>query len=232
MVEDFGFTVGYVLTLVARLQKKELVERVQNRISVTNKAEKYLSDLAKPIRTLSVVPTQLRVVGSVKAGTASPDELEVDTNFSSLETISIPSTKLEKDMYALKVVGESMEHEGIYDGDYVFVEAFSGVDSPRDGEMIVAKYYPLDLENDDFDVSVPETDYFGPTLKIFSRGEKNENNKQEVFHLSWKKEKELNKYAIIASRLKPLGRVVGVYREINNNSQSTPSPFRAVKVWI
>ena len=49
-----------------------------------------------------------------------------------------------------------MDHEGIFDGDFVIVEEYSGIDWPSQGDLIVAKYFLLDDENAS-DNSAPNT---------------------------------------------------------------------------
>lgn len=51
------------------------------------------------------------------------------------ETISIPRDMVGKNTFALKVRGDSMEDEGILDGDYVVIEK---IDRPRNGDIVVA----------------------------------------------------------------------------------------------
>ncbi|MBP6930316.1 transcriptional repressor LexA [Patescibacteria group bacterium] len=51
------------------------------------------------------------------------------------ETISIPRDMMGKNTFALKVRGDSMEDEGILDGDYVVIEK---TEKPRNGDIVVA----------------------------------------------------------------------------------------------
>jgi repressor LexA len=57
------------------------------------------------------------------------------------ETISIPKDMMGKNVFALKVRGDSMIEDGIFDGDYIIIEQ---TDNPRNGEIVVAL---LDNEN-------------------------------------------------------------------------------------
>lgn len=57
------------------------------------------------------------------------------------ETIDIPRDMMGKNVFALKVRGESMIEDGIFDGDYIIIEQ---TDNPRNGEIVVAL---LDNEN-------------------------------------------------------------------------------------
>jgi len=68
------------------------------------------------------------MLGAIAAGQpidviAAEDQLEIDKKYA------------ETGCYALKVKGESMREEGIYDGDYVIVKPEP---SPRNGELVVA----------------------------------------------------------------------------------------------
>jgi repressor LexA len=51
------------------------------------------------------------------------------------ETIDIPRDMMGKNVFALKVRGESMIEDGIFDGDYIIIEQ---TDNPRNGEIVVA----------------------------------------------------------------------------------------------
>jgi SOS-response transcriptional repressor LexA len=210
LLDDFGFSLSYLDTIAKRLEHKGLVEKHGNLLGISQKAELFLSGALRPVRPYSVVPTQIQIFGTVKAGKTTIDELEVDLHDEG-DLILLPDTKLEKNSYALKVVGKSMEHEGIFDGDFVIIEEFSGIDWPKQGDLIVVKYYPLENENESPVDEIPETDYMDLTLKIYS--EQVENNKK-IYRLGWKKENLSNPYVILASRLLPKGKVIGVYRNL------------------
>jgi repressor LexA len=51
------------------------------------------------------------------------------------ETIEIPRDMAGKNVFALKVRGDSMEKDGILEGDYVIIEK---IDNPKDGDIVVA----------------------------------------------------------------------------------------------
>lgn len=57
------------------------------------------------------------------------------------ESIDIPKDMMAKGVFALKVRGDSMINDGIFDGDYVIIEPCS---QPQNGEIVVAL---LDREN-------------------------------------------------------------------------------------
>jgi len=210
LLDDFRFSSSYLHNLVKRLENKGFVEKQGSLIGITKKGEQYLSGALRPIRPNSVAPTQIQVVGTVKAGKTIPEEMEVDMSHSG-EFILLPETKLEKNSFALKVTGRSMEHEGIFDGDFVIVEEFDGLQWPQQGDLIVTKYYPQDSEKKNPVGVIPESDFMDLTLKVYS--EQVSSNKK-VYRLGWKKDNQSNPYTISASRLIPKGKVIGVYRNL------------------
>jgi len=77
---------------------------------------------------------QIPLLGVIAAG--SPIEA-IRTS----ETIDIPKDMMGKNIFALKVRGDSMIEDGIFDGDYIIIEQ---TNNPRNGEIVVAL---LDNEN-------------------------------------------------------------------------------------
>jgi SOS-response transcriptional repressor LexA len=210
IADDFGERTNYLYNVIKRLENKKFVEKQGALISITKKAEKYFAGSLKPIRPNSVAPTQIQITGTVKAGKTIPEEMEIDMSDSG-EFILLPETKLEKNSFALKVVGRSMEHEGIFNGDFVIIEEFDGLEWPQQGDLIVAKYFPLDDEKKSPIDDIPEAEFMDLTLKVYS--EQIDKNKK-VFRLGWKKDNQSNPYIILASRLIPKGKVIGVYRNL------------------
>jgi repressor LexA len=100
--------------------------------------------IAGPFSGLKVVPTAtdedempeehdapprgLPLVGRIAAG-APIDALQRD------EYLEIDTPYAEEGCFALKVKGDSMIEDGIYDGDYVIIKPNP---SPRNGEIVVA----------------------------------------------------------------------------------------------
>src|ERR1051325_5132530 len=78
LAEDFGERLNYLLNVIKRLERKKYIEKHGNLISITKKAEKYFSDALKPTRPNNVAPTQIQILGTVKAGRTTAEELEVD----------------------------------------------------------------------------------------------------------------------------------------------------------
>jgi len=77
---------------------------------------------------------EIPLLGTIAAG--SPIEA-IRTS----ETIDIPKDMMGKNVFALKVRGDSMIDDGIFDGDYIIIEE---TQNPRNGEIVVAL---LDNEN-------------------------------------------------------------------------------------
>jgi len=71
---------------------------------------------------------EIPLMGLIAAG--APIEA-IRTN----ETIDIPRDMMGKNVFALKVRGDSMIDDGIFDGDYIIIEQTS---NPRNGEIVVA----------------------------------------------------------------------------------------------
>jgi repressor LexA len=102
---------------------------------VDNLREKgFLTKDYNEARSLQLTPRwdertfEIPLIGTIVAG--SPIEA-IRTN----ETIDIPKDMMGKNVFALKVRGDSMIEDGIFDGDYIIIEQ---TDNPRNGEIVVA----------------------------------------------------------------------------------------------
>ena len=204
-----------VLTILGRLEIKGYVERQGSRPRLTDKSKEYFARLyesASLIKSFDVLPTQLKVMGNVRAGRQSEYDLAVDMPASNIDPITIPDTRPDRKIYALKVEGSSMEHEGIFEGDYVIIEEFSQSDWPRDGDMIVTKYLeiPEYLKNDP-EIDLNDFELSGHTLKVYKEVREKDD---QYYRLSWKKDHQSNPHLIKAVRLEPIGRIIGVYRSL------------------
>jgi hypothetical protein len=113
-----------------------------------------------------------------------------------------------------------MEHEHVFKGDYIIVEAI-GNEWPTNGEMIVTKYCPLESENNDPDSEVPVSDYSKPAVKIYSEERDKKTGELLFYRLGWKKGNSQNPNLIQASRIKPIGRVIAVYRDLKDKKLNT-----------
>ena len=110
---------------ISNLEKKGLLKRDYNRS-----------------RSIDVIPPK----GSMKKAMSAPPPLELPLMgriaagrpieaVENPETLSLSDFTSSKDVYVLKVMGESMQDEHIVEGDYVIVEK---AETARNGEIVVA----------------------------------------------------------------------------------------------
>ena len=98
------------------------------------KSKGYLSAEDKLSRSIQLTPAfdertfEIPMLGIIAAG--KPIEA-IRTN----ETIEIPRDMMKKDVFALRVRGDSMEGDGILDGDFVIVQR---VINPSNGDIVVS----------------------------------------------------------------------------------------------
>jgi SOS-response transcriptional repressor LexA len=218
--DDFRYNTKYITTLIERLEEKGYLTRREKRAFLTEKAISYLSTENLQARRYSTIPTQVKISGSVKAGKSFDkfNDVDVDVDHSSEDVLIVPLTKPDRNIYALKVIGQSMEQEKIFEGDFIIVEEFTPFDGPKDNEIIVTKYYPMpsgggfEVEESDID----ERDYSGLTLKVYKE-ETNPVNGRKYYRLGWKKNNSSNPYVIEAGAIKPVARVIGVFRNMRSN---------------
>lgn len=202
-----------ILTVIARLEKKKYVERKGSRVHPITKTIDYYDSLYETTSAISAhafLPARVKLRGYVTAGRTDINDLDINLSTDALGSIPVPNAKPETLTYALKVKGSSMEHEGIYEGDYIIVEEFKPSEWPKDGEMIVTRYVEMPLDGQSFsEVDIDRGAISGHTLKIYQ--EVYENGKR-YHRLSWKKEHNSNPYLIKAAHIEPVGRVIGIYR--------------------
>lgn len=116
------------------------------------KQKEYLRGDISGARALQLTPAwedqsfEVALVGTIAAG--EPIEA-VRTN----ESIHIPRDMMGNNVFALKVRGNSMIEDGIFDGDFVVIER---CDNPKDGDIVVAL---LDQENVTLKRFYKEKDY-------------------------------------------------------------------------
>jgi len=98
------------------------------------KQKDYLTGEENLARSLQLTPAfdersfDIPLVGTISAG--APIEA-----IRTRETIEVPRDMMGKDIFALKVRGQSMVEDGIYDGDYVIVKK---VVTPLNGDIVIA----------------------------------------------------------------------------------------------
>lgn len=106
----------------------------------TLKEKGYLTNTENLARSIQLTPSfdernyEIPMLGQIAAG--APIEA-----IRTPETIDIPRDMLRKDVFALKVRGDSMIDDGIFDGDYVIIERIA---NPKNGDIVVSL---LDNEN-------------------------------------------------------------------------------------
>jgi SOS-response transcriptional repressor LexA len=217
-----------VCNLKRHLQEKGYLRRESILAVPTEIAEQYLADLP------SVVPVYIPVWGEVSAGKRRPDDVAVYMSHVSNEAaedvpaIVIPdvSTRSESRVFALRVIGNSMENENIFAGDYVIVQQYQGSEWPREGEMIVTRYLPYYAEQDDEDdwmdySDITDESLEGPVVKYLRDVEEvkglqdvEEVKGRRIYCLGWRKTNGQRDSIIKTHVLLPIGRVLGVYRDI------------------
>ena len=110
---------------VSNLEKKGLLKRDYNR----SRSIDVLPPKGSLKKSMSMPPPlELPLLGRIAAG----HPIEAVEN---PETLSLSDFAGSKDVYVLKVMGESMQDEHIVEGDYVIVEK---AESARNGEIVVA----------------------------------------------------------------------------------------------
>lgn len=98
------------------------------------KEKEFLTKDFNEARSLQLTPRfdertfEVPLLGTIAAGL--PIEA-IRTN----ETIDIPKDMMGKNVFALKVRGDSMIDDGIYDGDYIIIEQ---IERPKNGDIVVA----------------------------------------------------------------------------------------------
>lgn len=164
-----------------------------------------------PITIQSKVP----ILGTVKAGRIRNDDVLVEINDQDIydevnvQSIYIPKTPSDHRIFALSVIGDSMEQEKIYEGDFVFVEDFGGR-RPKQNELIVTNYLSAEFEyllESDNQFEPLEDMMVGPTLKYY-------NEQPDHIRLGWRRDFNLadSSNLIITKYIRPIGRVIGMYR--------------------
>lgn len=98
------------------------------------KSKGYLENEENMARSIQLTPTwdertfSIPLLGGIAAG------LPIEAIRTS-ETIDIPRDMMGRNVFALRVRGDSMIEDGILDGDYVIIEQTS---NPKNGEIVVA----------------------------------------------------------------------------------------------
>jgi SOS-response transcriptional repressor LexA len=191
--EKTGYQSNHITQIKRELVKLKLITE---NTDLTPKGKEYIRKHFGPFVVKGVA---IHVQGSASAG---PSEVSINLDnlkFPSKQIINLPSLST-KDIFAIKVEGISMVQEGILEGDYVIVEKQDSLWWPEPQDMIVTMYLPDSATN---------TEYVGPVLKIYLK-----RDGERGCELGWRKANETNIFKIKARDLQPIGKVIGVYREI------------------
>jgi SOS-response transcriptional repressor LexA len=191
--ERTGFQSNHITQIKRDLVKLKLITE---NTDLTPKGREYIRTHFGPFVVKGV---SIRVQGKVFAG---PSEASIN-----LDNLKLPSTKIinvpslsNQDVFALRVEGVSMVQEGILEGDYVIVEKQDSLWWPEPQDMIVTMYLPA---------SKKDLEFVGPVLKIYLK-----RDGERGCELGWRRANDTNIYKIKARALQPIGKVIGVYREI------------------
>lgn len=118
VADHFGFSsVATVAEHIESLKTKGCLENAENMA-----------------RSIQLTPTwdertfAIPLLGSIAAG------LPIEA-VRTAETIDIPKDMMGRNVFALRVRGDSMEEDGILDGDFVIIEQ---TNSPKNGDIVVA----------------------------------------------------------------------------------------------
>ncbi|HOU15109.1 MAG TPA: hypothetical protein PKZ84_18520 [Anaerolineae bacterium] len=182
-----------------QLTLNDMAERVEFAI---HKDNRHLLNAA--LQGIEFEPvTPLPFAGQVIAGTG-------DVVITYIDTLTPGES------YCLGVIGTSMEHEGIFEGDQVEMRVFNSFEWPNEGDMIVTKYLPYGAEPE-LGTDFIGSDLLGPTLKVFHQRPNGE------FHLGWQKDNTPwtatpwkrftasgNHQMIVTHYIAPIGKVINV----------------------
>lgn len=141
-------------------------------------------------------PVHLPLVGHVKAGRAGQYELKMDlSNLRSptADTRAIPYPEDNPNAFLLEVIGNSMVHENIREGDYLIVEPYPRDFFPRQRELIVTKYFPQVNEGKVPEGTLPDDGLLeGPTVKYYTYVAGSE----RPHRLSWRRDIQMSEFTI------------------------------------
>ena len=163
--------------------------------------------IVSPRFTLPELPDEVLVLGEVGAG----DDYDLDELArASYDEIAReePNANMSRrgPLFALKVQGPSMEHENIFEGDFVVFEPFTGGKGPQQEEIIVTYYQTFGVG--------PRSRWKGPTVKRFREVEE---DGKAVIRLGptwfyWQRKPGRERYTIKAGQVRPIGGVIGYLR--------------------
>lgn len=96
---------------------------------IPKRNQKLTLETADPLELVDLQFVEIPLLGWTSAG--QPIQMEID-----YDTVSVPSSMVKKETFALRVKGNSMIEEDIKDGDIVIIERRS---SAENGESVVVR---------------------------------------------------------------------------------------------
>jgi hypothetical protein len=196
---------------------------------LTDRAIEYLKNSENIPGYKIVLSANIPLAGEVSAGRGNKyDDLAVflDEYGEAMDEISIPNlgNSSDKRVIALRVRGISMESAGILDGDYVIVELknkdeFLGI---RESQIVVTEYLRTEderlVEEEITDLS--DLSLVGYTLKVY-RGISLDKMGNKVYKLGRLRDYgQANPHEIQTRIIRPIGRVIGVYRDVGGKMKN------------
>lgn len=217
LARKMGISQSGISNLKSRLIANGFLENNEGQFRLAEKALLFLKSGDGVPGHREVFSVYVPLFGEVKAGRANAEELREYT--SSLgdyatQTVPIPpQMNMGAKVAVLKVVGDSMTSEGILDGDYVVVELTEDL-KYLENKLIAARYLLPEDDVDDIDtVDLSSLPLRGFTLKVFKRTITAPDGTILYYILSRRKVTiEKYPYEIKTRVMRPVGRVLGVYR--------------------
>lgn len=157
--------------------------------------------------------TEIAVQGYVYAGPGNSDtehpDVRVHFDIAGSTTVPLIDPAPGSPIVALEVRGDSMAHENIVPGDLVLVQRFTDGQQPSEGQLIVTDYLDLRVAQplEDMDSDLFESELQGPVLKYIYY-------KEGHIQLGWRTDRHQSPHTLKAARIRPFGRVVGLYRRL------------------
>ncbi|MFC1879169.1 LexA family protein [Chloroflexota bacterium] len=186
--------------------------------------------------------TTLPLFGEVIAGPSDTGNLIVEeAGLENVQLIEIPEINPEKDTFVLEVIGSSMVEDGINEGDYVIVESCS-IDDISSGDLIVTKYLATEhnlLEEEQLQIQINDPEQYSsrytvkycytipdPQKRVYEI--RNIKYIRWVYRLQQQRVKLLGgevdeNSTLITSHIRPLGKVIGVYKPFNKERRRARS---------
>lgn len=196
---------NYITNIKSELRRLQFVD---DQLRLTEKGKAYIRFF---FGSFTVQGVSVHVQGTAQAGPSNFTYIDIEElDRPSDESILIPNTFLNKDVFAVRVEGTSMEAMGILSGDYVIIERQDSLWWPDIQDLIVTRYLPHDPKRNS-EVTPDLTDYVGPVVKVYLK-----RFEEKGCYLGWRKSNNQNPNLIEADDIMPIGKVIGSYRDYRN----------------